>query len=144
MLNMTFDNPVAAVIALVLCLLLGAGGGGAVVAIRRDIRQASRDEVDLTTLVKSVAAETIGDLRRDVDELRGRLGVVERELDRAYVIIRAAVGYAHTLLAYIALHLPNREDVPRIPPILNDYISERALPNLQVRDGSIDSESGSG
>lgn len=141
--NITFDNPIAALIALALCIFLGAGGGGAVVALRRDVRQAERDEVDLTALVKGVAAETIGDLRKDIDDLRGRVGTLERELDRAYVIIRAAVGFAHTLLAYIAFHLPDRKDVPRIPPILTEYISERSMPYQRAHSSNIDREEGS-
>lgn len=136
--SFNFDNPIAAIIGLALVILLGSGGGGALVALRKDTRAADRDEIDLTALVKGVAADTIGDMRRDIEELRGRVNTLERELDRAYVVVRSAVSFAHALLAYIAVHLPERDDVPRIPPLLNDYISERAMPYMRPRSANLE------
>lgn len=136
---MTIDNPWA-LAAAVCVLLFGGAGGGWLISYRKDRRVEKREEIDITALVREVAADTIKDLKADVADLRGRVGTLERELDRAYVVIRAAVSFAHTLLAYIALHLPDRTDVPDIPPILTDYISERAIPFASGHAGRIDTE----
>lgn len=81
------DNPLAAVVVALLFLLIGGGSGGAIVAIRKDARSGDREDVDLTRLVKEVAADTISDLRAEVQAGR-------RESTETITTLRAEVsGY---------------------------------------------------
>jgi hypothetical protein len=129
------DNPFAAVVVALLVILFGVGGGGAVLALRRDERQSKKDEVDLTELMRRVAADTISDLQHQLEESREerdvltirirraekRIATLENQLDWAHESIRAAVAYASALLAYIAVHLPHREDIPHVPSSLREH-----------------------
>ena len=113
---------------LVTLLLIGGAGGGWIISFRKDQRAAKREDVDLTEQIVRIANEQMIGLRTEVVDLRERVEGLERELNRAYTVIRAAVGFVHTLLAYIALHLPDRADVPEIPSMLNEYINASTMP----------------
>ena len=143
MLNQLPDNPVAAVAVVLLLVLFGVGGGGAIVALRRDDRAGKKDEIDLTELMRRVAADTIRDMREQLDDLREerdvlmiRMNNAERKIDKtqrqlewAHDAIRSAVGYASSLLAYISVHLPDRSDVPAIPSSLREHFDKKEETN---------------
>lgn len=139
------DNPLAAVFVALLVILFGAGGGGAILALRRDERQSKKDEVDLTELMRRVAADTITDLReqletsrdeRDVLMIRMRnaerqIATLQGQLEWAHEAIRSAVAYASSLLAYIAVHLPHRQDVPHVPAGLREHFGRGNIPQKE-------------
>lgn len=78
-------NPVAAVLVILILVLFGSGAGGSVVALRKDKRQAERDEVDLTQLVRHVATQTIQELSDRVERLQNELDTVRQQSMRDIV-----------------------------------------------------------
>jgi hypothetical protein len=72
-------NPWAAVFVIAMTVLFGTGTGGAFIALRKDNRQADREEVDLTQLVKKVAADTILELTQRVESLQTELNTIRRQ-----------------------------------------------------------------
>lgn len=82
-------NPIAAVLVALILILFGSGAGGAVLALRKDKRQADKDEVDLTELVRSVASKTIQELSERVEKLQRELDTVRQQSVRDLLEERA-------------------------------------------------------
>lgn len=142
--QIVIDNPVVSALTVFL-LVLFVWRGGAIFNFRRDQRAAKRDDVDLLAAVKEITAEQMQSLRedlerasRDIETLRGEVDGLKHALDTSNAVVRAAVGYIHTLLAYVSFHLPNRMDVPPAPSLLDDFMLPTAIPNRNANPSSIE------
>lgn len=70
--ELSTNNPIAVVVVALAMLVLGVGGRGAWIAIRKDRRDAEADELTLTDLMRAAAADTVKSVREDMDEMRRR------------------------------------------------------------------------
>ena len=134
-----FTNPWAALAALTVFLLIGGMGGGFIISLRRDVRMAQQSDIELTALIRSVSAETIEGMKTDIESLRAEVTGLRKEISKTHVVIRVAVNYAQTLLAYIGINLPFATDVPRVPPLLEDYLADEAMLILRTPASTLDS-----
>lgn len=135
--QIVIDNPVAACLVVAL-LVLFVWRGGAILNLRRDSRSAKRDEVDLLATIREITSDQMRDLREDQAAMREKLGELEHEFDKSNAVVRSAVSYIHTLLAYISVHLPARTDVPPAPSLLDDYILTNVVPKKVATTSSIE------
>lgn len=111
------ENPIAAVIVVLILVLFGTGAGGAVVALRKDRRQADRDEIDLTQLVREVATAQIRALSDRVEKLQSELDTVRTQSVRD---MRAERNRADTEILLVSTRLNKRiaqleNSIRRIP-----------------------------
>lgn len=124
--QIVIDNPYASVVTILAILLLARSGF--ILEWARGKRQKRFDDVDLFERVRAVMNEQLSELRGEVTTLRNRIDQLEREANRRDALLRAAIGYVQTLLGYIAAHLPDRHDVPSVPPVLNEYMYDLIVP----------------
>lgn len=129
------ENPVAYIIALGLILLMGWGGRGFFSAMKEQKREDSKSDIDLTALVRKVAAETIQELQckvaslersRDADgmeltQLKRRVGALENDLANATTLLRSAFAWSKSLVRYILTHVTDAKDMPGMPGDLREY-----------------------
>lgn len=101
------DNPIVAVVVILLMVLLGWGGKGYWLNLRKDKREAADDEVDLTAAVRKVARTEIAAVakraaedrryydeqlrmaRRDIGRLEGRVSQLTQLIREAGIEVPA-------------------------------------------------------
>jgi hypothetical protein len=84
--GLSTNNPVAVVVVALAILFLGVGGRGALIALRKDRREAEADQLTLTDLMRATAADTVRGVREEMDEMRrrydDRISEISRDLNR--------------------------------------------------------------
>lgn len=90
--GLSTNNPVAVVVITLAILFLGIGGRGALIALRKDRREAEADQLTLTDLMRATAADTVRGVREEMDELRRRYD--ERITDIQKDLTRERANYS--------------------------------------------------
>lgn len=69
----TSDNPIVTLILGLVFVLIGSGGGGYIVALRKDKRRGRNDDVKIMDEVRRIAREELRTQRRRTDRLELRV-----------------------------------------------------------------------
>ena len=89
-------------------LILGGGAVSAVVAWRKDRREATRDDLTVTEMIRELARKELAEAMVKIEALEAKVASLSRESS-------AAQQYITTLLAWWRIHLPGVEP-PQPPP----------------------------